>query len=123
MMIVNGTNDACASANTQGESVSMRYVVAWITGMVEALLLVRIVVRLLAARPDNSAIEYLVALTDPAIEPLRFLDAGQPRFGATFEVSTLALMFIVLIAGYLVWLLVGRFIPGAKQVSVHQSPQ
>lgn len=64
-------------------------------GAVAALLLARLVLRLLAARPDNPVVSTFLALTAPP-PPFVQLDLGQPRFGATLEFSTLALLLIVL---------------------------
>jgi hypothetical protein len=72
-----------------------RLIVASLLGASEALLLARLVLRLLAARPDNPIFANLFAITGP-LPALAFLDAGQPRFGATLEVSTLALLLLLL---------------------------
>ena len=83
--------------------INYRHIIAYIIGGVEALLLARLVLRLLAARPDNPIFAALFALTPPP-RALAWLDAGQPRFGATLEFSTLALIVLLLIAG----LIMGR---------------
>jgi hypothetical protein len=83
--------------------INYRHIIAYIIGGVEALLLARLVLRLLAARPDNPVIAALFAMTPPP-RALVWLDAGQPRFGATLEFSTLALIVLLLIAG----LIMGR---------------
>jgi uncharacterized protein YggT (Ycf19 family) len=75
-------------------------------GLIEALLLARLVSRLLAARPDNLAFVLLYRITDPLVAPFAALDAGQPRFGAVLELSTLALIVLLAGVGYLVWRLV-----------------
>jgi uncharacterized protein YggT (Ycf19 family) len=77
--------------------------VAWTVGAIEGLLLARLLARLLAARPDNPLIQVLDALTAPLLFVLRPLDAGQPRFGAVLEFSTLTLMVVVLGVGFLLW--------------------
>lgn len=81
----------------------MRQIIPWTAGTLEALLLMRLVARLLAARPDNPFVQWLLTLTDPLRQPLQFLDANQPRFGATFEWSTLALSLIILVVSYALW--------------------
>jgi uncharacterized protein YggT (Ycf19 family) len=83
----------------------MRSLVAWVAGVVETLLVVRLVARLFAARPDNRVIHTLYTATDPLIAPLRMigLDAHQPRFGAVLELSTLALITLILIGSYFLW--------------------
>lgn len=74
-----------------------------LTGALVALLVARLVVRLLAARPTNPTFQMLDLLTAPLIWPVRALDAEQPRFGAVFELSTLALLLILPLIGYLAW--------------------
>ena len=69
-----------------------------ILGALEALLLARLVLRLFAARPENAAFAALYALTAPFRMPLAALDAGQPRFGAVLELSTLAACGLVAVA-------------------------
>jgi hypothetical protein len=87
--------------------MKLRHIVAYVLGAIEALLLARLVLRLMAARPDNPAIAALYWMTTPP-SPLAALDAGQPRFGATLELSTLALFVLILIVGLLVGLALSR---------------
>ena len=70
-----------------------------IVGIVEGLLLVRLVGLLFAARPDNRALNLLLDLCIPLVWPWLWLDrwAGQPRFGARLELATLAAMLMVAI--------------------------
>jgi hypothetical protein len=82
--------------------MNIRTSVAYALGAVDALLLARLILRLLAARPDNPAIAALYTLT--TIPGASALDAGQPRFGATLDFSTLALFLLILAVG----LLIGR---------------
>lgn len=77
-------------------------------GVVEALLLARLVARLLAARPDNPSFALLFALTEPLVAPLRALDYDQPPFGAALEFSTLVMATLVPLAAYLAWTLLQR---------------
>ncbi|MEI7644340.1 MAG: YggT family protein [Chloroflexales bacterium] len=62
----------------------------WVAGAAEALLLARLLARLLAARPDSPAFAALYCVTWPLIAPLAALDAAQRQFGAVLELSTLA---------------------------------
>jgi TctA family transporter len=78
-------------------------VTTWVWGCVEAFLVVRLLSRLLAARPDNPVIDALYKITDPLIWPLIFLDTEQPRFGAVLELSTLVLTIVIPILGYALW--------------------
>ncbi len=74
----------------------------FILGAIEALLLARLVARILAARPDSPAFTLLYNLTAPLVAPLMWLDLHQPRFGAVLEFSTLVLVGVLaLLAGVL----------------------
>ena len=74
-----------------------KYVGAALVGLIEGLLLLRLVALLFAARPDNPWIALLLALTAPVTAPLGMLDqwAGQPRFGAGLELATLVAMLLI----------------------------
>src|SRR5688500_2180887 len=76
-----------------------RHIIAYMLGGITAILLVRLVLRLVAARPENPLIAALLAITTP--HALAALDVGQPRFGAVLEFSTLALIVLLLSAGLL----------------------
>jgi hypothetical protein len=78
----------------------VRHIVAYALGAVAALLLARLVLKLFAARPDNPVVAALFMITTPP-SLLAALDAGQPRFGAVLEFSTLALIALVLAIGFL----------------------
>lgn len=78
--------------------------VAWGVGMIEGVLALRLLAKLLAARPEHAAIQLLYRVSDPLVAPLWSLDAGQPRFGAVLEYSTLVTALLILAGGYLVWL-------------------
>ncbi|NJN15944.1 MAG: YggT family protein [Oscillochloris sp.] len=79
-----------------------------LAGILEALLLARIVARIGAARPDNPSIALLYNLTTPIIAPLSFLDSAQPMFGASLEFSTLCLAICVPLLTGMIWLLLSR---------------
>lgn len=82
------------------------YIVLYLVGICEGMLLARLVARLLAARPDNPAMQALYTLTDPLVGLLHGLDAQQPRFGAVLELSTLVLVTGIAVLGYGIWRLV-----------------
>ena len=65
--------------------------------IVAALLVCRLIVLLMAARPDNSGIAVLLTVTDYIVWPLAWIDASQPVFGSRFERGTLALIVCILI--------------------------
>jgi uncharacterized protein YggT (Ycf19 family) len=81
--------------------LNIRHIIAGLIGGAAALLLVRLVLRLVAARPDNPVFNTLFSITAPPAL-LAFLDREQPRFGATLEFSTLALLLILVALGLLV---------------------
>jgi hypothetical protein len=91
----------------QLEQMRIRHIVAYIIGGVEGLLLARLVLRLFAARPDNPFVHIFLDATAPLLAPLAFLDAGQPHYGAMLEISTLALIALVGLAGAIVRILLG----------------
>lgn len=91
------------------QPTSLQMLVTTGFGTIEALLLARLVARLLAARLENTAIAALYALTDPLTWPLAALDAGQPRFGATLEFSTLILTLFVPALAFCIWKLIARY--------------
>lgn len=74
-----------------------------ILGAIEALLMARLVARLLAARPENPSIALLYQLTEPLVSILRALDYDQPPFGAALEFSTLLLLLILPLLATLCW--------------------
>jgi hypothetical protein len=76
-----------------------RHIAAMLLGTAGALLLARVVLRLFAARPSNPVFGWFFAVTTlPSW--LSTLDAGQPRFGATLEFSTLVLALGCLVLGF-----------------------
>lgn len=78
--------------------LNTRHIIAGLIGGGAALLLARLVLRLLAARPDNPVFNALFIVTAPP-RLLAFLDREQPRFGATLEFSTLVLLLILIALG------------------------
>lgn len=81
----------------------MRRLIAWIVGVLSGLLVARLLARLLAGREENPALRILYRLSQPLVAPFARLDAGQPRFGAVLEFSTLAALVLLLILGYSAW--------------------
>jgi uncharacterized protein YggT (Ycf19 family) len=88
--------------------MNLRHILTYLLGGLGALLLARLLLSLLAARPDNPVFQALFGLTAPLVAPLRFLDAGQPRFGAVLELSTLALFLLLMVLALVVWGVLGR---------------
>ena len=77
----------------------MRPAVSRVIGVVEGVLLARLIGLLFAARPDNPVFETVFELSTPLVWPWAWLDrlAGQPRSGARLELATLAMMATVAI--------------------------
>lgn len=82
-------------------------IITYLVGALDALLLVRLVLRLFAARPDNPLVQVLLAATAPLVLPLAFLDARQPRFGAVLEFSTLVCILLLPLLVLALWQLIG----------------
>jgi len=83
---------------------------ALLLGVVEGALLARLIALLFAARPDNTLIGLILALTAPLVWPFGALDrlAGQPVYGARLELATLAAMLALLLAAAFVAVLRSR---------------
>ena len=80
-----------------------RRLIAWVVGALSGLLLARLVGKLLAGREENPALHVLYLLSEPLVALFARPDAGQPRFGAVLEFSTLAALVLLLILGYGAW--------------------
>lgn len=65
-----------------------------VLALVCALLTVRLIVLLFAARPDNSSLSFMLNISDVLVWPLAWLDATQPQFGARFERGTLLMVVL-----------------------------
>jgi hypothetical protein len=84
---------------------------AVLVGVLEGLLVARLMALLFAARPDNPAIGLLLAITTPLTAPFRAIDqlAQQPQFGARLELATLVAMGLVIaVAAAIEWTLLNR---------------
>ena len=65
-----------------------------VLALVCALLTVRLIVLLFAARPDNSSLSFILNISDMLVWPVAWLDATQPQFGARFERGTLLMVVL-----------------------------
>ncbi len=72
-------------------------VVIYTLAIIIALLVCRLIVLLMAARPDNSGVAVMLSITEYIVWPLAWVDASQPVFGSRFERGTLALIFFAVI--------------------------
>lgn len=52
-------------------SVLLRRIVALLFGILQALLVLRIILLLLVANPDNDVVRFILGATDPFVEPFR----------------------------------------------------
>lgn len=59
-----------------------------------ALLTVRVIVLLFAARPDNASVLLILNISDVLVWPLAWIDAAQPQYGARFERGTLLMVVL-----------------------------
>jgi uncharacterized protein YggT (Ycf19 family) len=106
-----GTTDrAYTPPGPDGLSVVGRFVV-FIFGVLQALLIVRIVLLLLVANPGNDIVAFILSVTDPFVEPFRGMFAldrvGADR-GSVFDVAAL----VALIG----WTLVEALVVGALRI-------
>ncbi|WP_298821766.1 YggT family protein [Chloroflexus sp.] len=86
----------------------LREGIALLGGALCGLLVARLVLKVLAARPDSPAVMWLYSLTEPLVMPLAMIDRDQPRFGAVLELSTLATLIVLLSLTALAWAWLGR---------------
>ena len=92
--------------------------IAAMSGILELLLLGRLIAKLFAARPDNPSFQLLFLITEPFVALFRFLDADQPLFGAVLELSTLVSAICVPVVAYALWIIVQRMAaPADKRLS------
>ncbi len=64
-------------------------------GLIEALLLVRLISKLFAVRPDQELLQFVLRVTAPLVLPFSLFDQGQPLFGARLEFSTLIVCLLI----------------------------
>ena len=87
-------------------AMRLRPIIAVLLGATEALLLARLLLRLLAARPDNPFIAAFLRVTAPLIAPFAGifgnLDTYNDYTGQRIELEALVAMLIYGVLGYLV---------------------
>jgi uncharacterized protein YggT (Ycf19 family) len=85
----------------------------FLTGALGVLLLLRVLLRLFGANPNNTFAQVIYSLSDPFVAPFATL-FGTPELGKSqvFEINTLVAIVAYVILGYLVgrliWLLGSR---------------
>ncbi|WP_298401670.1 YggT family protein [uncultured Chloroflexus sp.] len=86
----------------------LRNGIALLGGAISGLLIARLVLKVLAARPDSPTVSWLYTLTAPLVTPLAIIDRDQPRFGAVVEFATVATLIVVISVTALSWVWLGR---------------
>jgi uncharacterized protein YggT (Ycf19 family) len=101
---VRTTDTASVPAPPEGPAVAAR-VIGFFFGVLQALLILRIVLLLLVANPGNDIVALILNATDPFIEPFRgmfALDRVTADMGSVFDLAALvALIGWTLIEGLL----------------------
>jgi uncharacterized protein YggT (Ycf19 family) len=73
-------------------TVTVARVVGFLFGMLQALLILRIVLLLLVANPGNDVVAWILNATDPFVEPFRgmfALDRISADLGSVFDIAAL----------------------------------
>lgn len=83
------------------DRLSIRRLLGKFAPFLLAVLLVRLVLMLFAARPGNPVAAALLAATAPLAWPFMVLDrwTAQPRWGARLELATLAACVVITLLG------------------------
>ena len=99
---VRTTDRAYTEPGPEGLSVVGRFV-AFIFGVLQALLVLRLVLLLLVANPGNDVVAFILSVTDPFVEPFRgmfALDRIGANHGSVLDVAAIvALVAWTLIEG------------------------
>lgn len=95
--------------------------ISFVFGLIVALIAIRVVLRLIAANPNNAFAQFIDAVTAPFVGPFVGL-TGTPALGASaLEVSSLVAMLVYALIGWalvkLVWMIFYR--PATTDVSTH----
>ena len=108
---VRETNNRVGDTNVQRETVSRRTstpgtvifqrVVWYITGIIIALLLIRLILLLLAANDTNAFVGFIYTLSGLFAAPFYGIFNYQPTYGQfTFEVSTVVAILVYALVGW-----------------------
>ncbi len=83
--------------------------VYWVLGVVDGLIITRVLLKALAANPDSALTQLIYAITDPLVFPFMGMFVEAKIQGAVFELSSVvALVFYVFFAwavSRLIWLI------------------
>jgi uncharacterized protein YggT (Ycf19 family) len=88
---VRTTDRTYTPAGPEGLSVVGRFV-AFIFGVLQALIILRLVLLVLVANPGNDIVAFILSVTDPFVEPFRgmfALDRVHADQGSVFDVAAL----------------------------------
>jgi hypothetical protein len=84
----------------------------WGTGVLEGFLGLRVVLRMMAANPDNPFANFTYSVTNVFLWPFSGLTVQPQSGGVVLEISTVIAMLVYLLAAWvfveLLWLLFGR---------------
>lgn len=108
---VRTTDETVGNTNVQRETVTERTaaptsvvaqrVVWYITGVILALLALRLVLQLLGANEGNGFVDFIYSLSGVFARPFFGMFSYEPSYGVSyFEVSTLVAMVIYALAGW-----------------------
>ena len=91
MTTVRTTERAYTPAGPEGLSVVGR-IVAFVFGVLQALIILRLILLVLVANPGNDVVAFILGVTDPFVEPFRgmfALDRVRADQGSVFDVAAL----------------------------------
>lgn len=84
----------------------------WVTGVVEGLIGIRVLLKMLAANPGNPFANFIYSLTDLFLWPFAGLTASPSAEGIVLEFSSVIAMVVYLLAAWVViellWLIFSR---------------
>lgn len=84
--------------------------IVWtIIGLIEALLAIRVILRLIDANPANGFVNFVYSLSGAFVAPFNGIVGEPASGGAVLEINTLLAMLVYLILGWVVLKLVALF--------------
>lgn len=78
----------------------------WVTGVLESLIGLRVILKMMAANPNNAFASFIYSLTDLFLWPFSGLTATPSADGIVLEISSVIAMIVYLL---LAWMLVELF--------------
>lgn len=105
---------------SRGENLTPRQVMLrkftrfiwWGTGVLEGFIGLRVVLRMMAANPDNPFANFVYSVTNVFLWPFSGLTATPQSGGVVLEISSVIAMIVYLLAAWvfieLLWLILGR---------------